>query len=227
MRESESQYNARRPKTLTNIGEQLMDACARDNGMISRAKGGSQQLDILPPMPLLPFDNVVLPHVSRAMAKASRHRLSGAGARRHQSGAALVEFAIVLPLLLLLVFGIVEFGLILYDKAVITNASREAARAGIVYNPTSPNYLSASTIQSNATNNLAPNLISLGAKGTPWASVPAGCATTGDALTVTVSYTYTGLALGVDRIMGTAINPLADTPNNLLTMSATTTMRCE
>jgi hypothetical protein len=67
----------------------------------------------------------------------------------------------------------------------------------------------------------------LGAKGTPWASVPAGCATTGDALTVTVSYTYTGLALGVDRIMGTAINPLADTPNNLLTMSATTTMRCE
>ena len=48
-----------------------------------------------------------------------------------QNGAALVEFAIVLPLLLILVFGIIEFGVMFYDKAVITNASREGARAGI------------------------------------------------------------------------------------------------
>ncbi len=44
----------------------------------------------------------------------------------------MVEFALVLPLLLLLLFGIMEGSIILYDKAVITNASREAARAGIV-----------------------------------------------------------------------------------------------
>ncbi len=43
----------------------------------------------------------------------------------------MVEFAIVLPLLLILVFGVVEFGVMFYDKAVITNASREGARAGI------------------------------------------------------------------------------------------------
>ena len=48
-----------------------------------------------------------------------------------QNGAAMVEFAIVLPLLLILVFGIIEFGVMFYDKAVITNASREGARAGI------------------------------------------------------------------------------------------------
>jgi Flp pilus assembly protein TadG len=47
-------------------------------------------------------------------------------------GASAVEFAIVLPLLILLLFGIVEFGLLLYDKAVLTNASREGARAGVV-----------------------------------------------------------------------------------------------
>jgi len=50
----------------------------------------------------------------------------------NQRGAALVEFAIVLPLLLVLIFGMVEFGLVLFNKQVITNASREGARAGIV-----------------------------------------------------------------------------------------------
>ena len=49
----------------------------------------------------------------------------------NQNGAAMVEFAIVLPLLLILVFGIIEFGVMFYDKAVITNASREGVRAGI------------------------------------------------------------------------------------------------
>jgi Flp pilus assembly protein TadG len=43
-------------------------------------------------------------------------------------GAAAIEFAIVLPLLLAIVFGIIEFGAVLYNQAVITNASREAAR---------------------------------------------------------------------------------------------------
>ena len=43
-------------------------------------------------------------------------------------GTAAIEFAIVLPLLLAIVFGIIEFGAVLYNQAVITNASREAAR---------------------------------------------------------------------------------------------------
>ena len=43
-------------------------------------------------------------------------------------GAAAVEFAILLPLLLAIVFGIIELGAVLYNQAVITNASREAAR---------------------------------------------------------------------------------------------------
>jgi Flp pilus assembly protein TadG len=42
----------------------------------------------------------------------------------NESGAALVEFAIVLPLLLVLIFGMIEFSVMLYDKAMITNASR-------------------------------------------------------------------------------------------------------
>jgi hypothetical protein len=51
---------------------------------------------------------------------------------RNQRGTTVIEFAIILPLLLLVVFGIIEFGLLLFNKQIITNASREGARAGIV-----------------------------------------------------------------------------------------------
>jgi Flp pilus assembly protein TadG len=51
---------------------------------------------------------------------------------RREAGGAAAEFAIILPLLILILFGIVEFGLLLYNKQVLTNASREGARAGIV-----------------------------------------------------------------------------------------------
>jgi len=50
-----------------------------------------------------------------------------------QKGAALVEFAILLPLLITLIFGIIEFSICFYNKAMLTNASREGARAGIVF----------------------------------------------------------------------------------------------
>lgn len=49
-----------------------------------------------------------------------------------QKGATTVEFAIVCPLLILLLFAMVEFGLYLFNRQVITNACREGARAGIV-----------------------------------------------------------------------------------------------
>ena len=53
-----------------------------------------------------------------------------------ERGAAIVELAIVLPLLLVMLAGMVEFGLLFYNKQVITNASREGARAGIAQTTT-------------------------------------------------------------------------------------------
>lgn len=50
---------------------------------------------------------------------------------KNQKGAALIEFAIVLIVLALLAIGTSEIGLLLYNKQVIANASREGARAGI------------------------------------------------------------------------------------------------
>jgi hypothetical protein len=51
---------------------------------------------------------------------------------QRQNGAAAVEFALILPFLVLLVYGTIEFGLLLYNQQVLTNASREGARAAIV-----------------------------------------------------------------------------------------------
>lgn len=43
--------------------------------------------------------------------------------------------ALVLPLVLVLVFGMVDFGLLIYDDQVVTNAAREGARMGVVFAP--------------------------------------------------------------------------------------------
>lgn len=54
---------------------------------------------------------------------------------RETRGSALVEFAIALPVLLLLVFGIVDFGRALFALNNLTNAVREGARLASVQFP--------------------------------------------------------------------------------------------
>lgn len=51
---------------------------------------------------------------------------------RDKRGQALVELALVLPLLIILLMGTMEFGRIFHSYLLITNASREGARAGII-----------------------------------------------------------------------------------------------
>jgi hypothetical protein len=51
-------------------------------------------------------------------------------ATKSQRGAALVEMAIALPLLLMLVFGIIEFGLAFNVRLTVGNATQSAARVG-------------------------------------------------------------------------------------------------
>lgn len=52
--------------------------------------------------------------------------------RRKRRGAAAVEFALVAPLFILLVFGMIEFGRMVMVQQVITNASREGARQAVL-----------------------------------------------------------------------------------------------
>jgi Flp pilus assembly protein TadG len=51
---------------------------------------------------------------------------------RDERGAAMVEFAIIAPVLLLLVFGIVDFGRYFFLYNNLTNSAREGARLGAV-----------------------------------------------------------------------------------------------
>jgi Flp pilus assembly protein TadG len=44
----------------------------------------------------------------------------------------VVEFAVVAPLLFLLIFGMIEFGRMVMVQQILTNASREGARRGIL-----------------------------------------------------------------------------------------------
>lgn len=49
--------------------------------------------------------------------------------RRDERGAAIVEFAVLLPLLLLFMFGIIEYGRAYNARIELTSAVREGARA--------------------------------------------------------------------------------------------------
>lgn len=52
--------------------------------------------------------------------------------RQKEEGQALVEFALVLPILLTLLLGILVFGQIYFSYLIIQNASRDGARYGSV-----------------------------------------------------------------------------------------------
>jgi len=67
-----------------------------------------------------------------------------------ERGAALVEMALVLGLLLLLVMGIVDLGRAYNNYMIITNASREGARYGSRYPNDGPGIISAT--RTEATN---------------------------------------------------------------------------
>jgi Flp pilus assembly protein TadG len=58
-----------------------------------------------------------------------------------EEAAQLVEFALVLPMLLLVVLGIAEFGFIFQRYEVVTNAAREGARMAVL-----PGYTNADVI---------------------------------------------------------------------------------
>jgi len=124
--------------------------------------------------------------------------------RRSESGASAVEFALLLPVLMMILFGIIEFGLALYRQAILTNASREGARLGIVQsipaitngqiNVAIDNYLTAAGIPPG---NVTRAIVAGGVTGTPVT------------VTLTLPYTYAVLP-GLTSIVPT-INLTAQT----------------
>lgn len=114
-------------------------------------------------------------------------------------GGLMIEFALILPVFLILAMGTIEGSLIMYNKSIITHAARIGARSGVVLK--SPTLTISQTSDLAMTSALAyanNNLISLGSSVTsPTAIVDIGATTIsfGTPVKVTVSYTYSGLYL--------------------------------
>lgn len=136
-----------------------------------------------------------------------RRGISNKRRRAREVGQSLAEFAIVVPIFLILVFGIVDFSLGLKAWLTVTNASREGARVLVLGQTCSQ--------VTTATDNVAASLH-------PQVTVtitPSTCTgVTGDAMSVTVTYKYTSV---------TPLGHFAQLLTGPITMSSTSTMRHE
>jgi Flp pilus assembly protein TadG len=79
-----------------------------------------------------------------------------------QKGSVVVEFALILPVFLLLLFGVISFSIALYDKTVLTMATREGARAGVLFVANRTDAIIKSSAQAAALQAGQNNLISFG-----------------------------------------------------------------
>jgi Flp pilus assembly protein TadG len=132
-----------------------------------------------------------------------------------ESGAELVEFAFVLPVLVLVVVGIIDFGFLFQQYEVVTNAAREGARVGIL-----PGY-STTDVQARVTSYLGEaGLSATPTIGVQMVSIPGGTGAPAQGVRVTVSYphTYTFLSSIATWFGGSF---------GTTTLSAVSTMRVE
>jgi hypothetical protein len=112
---------------------------------------------------------------------------------KNEKGGSLIEFVLIAWVLFLVLFGIIEFGLIMFNQAVITNASREGARYGIVSRL--PRY-SEPEIRTYVENEYASRPITFGARVFQVdAPLPNASPSFGDDLTVDVTWNYDFLLL--------------------------------
>lgn len=107
-----------------------------------------------------------------------------------ESGSVALEFVILFPFVIMILVGVLDFSLMMYDKAALVTAARTAARAGIVVGST----VDVATVAKNTANSLlVSGRASTGASATPTNQTDAWG---NKQLVVTMSYTYNGLLIG-------------------------------
>jgi len=133
-----------------------------------------------------------------------------------ERGAELIEFALVFPLLLAVVLGIIDFGFLFRNYEVVVNAAREGARVSILEGYTTPD------VQAR----VAQYITAGGLPGTPTTTriAPYGVNVGGVCITLTgaqVTYDHTFLFVGpiVALLGGSGFTTRA--------LTATSTMRYE
>ena len=130
-----------------------------------------------------------------------------------ERGASAVEFALVLPLLFLIIAGIIDLGRLMFYSAITTNVAREGARAAVVLDPGSATY--------------SPANVTTRAQAAAWGLNPARLTVTpptacdsNNNLTVEVVYDFDWL------ILGPAMEMISSGPSSLGDIGAKSTMRC-
>jgi Flp pilus assembly protein TadG len=137
-----------------------------------------------------------------------------------ERGAELIEFALIFPLLLVVIGGIVDFGFIFQRMEVVTNAAREGARIAVLpgYNLADvqgrvQGYINEGLGPGAATATTSLNVVTI----TPASGAPFSAAQ------VTVNYNSTYL------VLGTLIALVGGDPGDFgtITLTAQSTMRVE
>lgn len=117
---------------------------------------------------------------------------------KEADGQTIIEFALVAVLFFLLLLGIVEFAIMMFNQQVITNAGREGARFGVVARPVGGK-ITSSQVTDEARSFAETNVVAFGnpnfTVGAQFSSGLQSCEKTQDLLTVTVRYDYSFLFL--------------------------------
>lgn len=124
--------------------------------------------------------------------------------KKDDNAQALVEFTLILPILILLVLGMIEFGWLLNGKITLNSAAREGARAGVVLDATGADLKNQVMNTVTATTNLSGLTINSG----------------GSSVTKVNDYIVVTVKAEIDPIIGLYV------PNKV-TMTSEAKMRCE
>jgi Flp pilus assembly protein TadG len=134
-----------------------------------------------------------------------------------EHGAELIEFALTFPILLLVVMGIVDFGLLFQQYEVLTNAAREGARVAVLpgYGTTDIQTRVNQYIQAT---NLTPANVTTSVTSPPPLAIGTGLCVSVKTVTVTYPHQYAFLS-GIARFFGATFGTK--------TLTATASMRSE
>jgi Flp pilus assembly protein TadG len=119
---------------------------------------------------------------------------------KYQHGQGLVEFALILPLFVLIIIGVFDLGRAFFASITITNAAREGARFGTLH-VTDPQGICNATLNEASSSGviLAYSNVTLTCSAQSSclsASTPSAGCTRNQPLRVTVNYIYSDLVLG-------------------------------
>ena len=135
---------------------------------------------------------------------------------RFRSGNAVLDLALVMPLLVGLTFGACEYGFAIYLKHSLQAASREGARAAIVSGATSTD------VQTAVDSSMLAAGFAQSKYTRPPTIAPSGWASSAEGTTITVTVQASWGTAGV-HVLPTYLGGIANTK----TISAATTMRKE